>query len=56
MNQSEQQIQPQLSAEDCRKLWLEATEQMIENAELKKRIEILEREIAINAFAGWSVH
>ena len=45
-----------ISSEDCRKLWIEAVEQMAENAELKARIDFLERQIATNAFAGWQLH
>lgn len=45
-----------MSSEDCRKLWIEAVEQMAENAELKARIDFLERQIATNSFAGWQLH
>ncbi len=43
-------------AEDARTLWVKAIDHMIENEELKKRIEFLERKIALEAFAGRSVH
>ena len=42
--------------EDARALWVKAIEHMIENEELKERIEFLERKIALQAFAGRSVH
>ena len=42
--------------QDSRQLWLEAVEKMAENAELRKRIEFLERELAVNAFAGCHIH
>jgi len=45
-----------ISSEDCRKLWVEAVAQMAENAELKARIDFLERQIATNSFAGWRLH
>jgi len=45
-----------MSSEDCRKLWIEAVAQMAENAELKARIDFLERQIATNSFAGWRLH
>ena len=45
-----------LPEQDSRKLWVEAVEKMAENAELRKRIEFLERELAVNSFAGWQVH
>ena len=55
-NQEFQKSQPLPSKEDYRKLWVQAVEQMAENSELKQRIEFLEREIATNAFSGWTIH
>ena len=46
----------QESQEEVRKLWVEAVELLAQNAELKRRVEFLEREIAINAFGGWQRH
>ena len=43
-------------AQDARKMWVKAIEQMAENEKLKERIEFLERKIACDAFAGWTVH
>ncbi len=45
-----------VSTEDCRKLWLEAVDALSENIELKRRIEFLERQIAVNAFGGLQTH
>ena len=56
MNQTDQVIEPDTNDLDYRKLWVTAVEQMLENSRLKERIEHLEREIAVNTFAGWSVH
>ena len=56
MNREHAQTEQQLSKEDVRKLWVEAVENMVENAELKQRIEFLERQIAINAHGGWLLH
>ncbi len=56
MDQQDQLITPDPDEQDYRKLWVTAVEQMLENSALKERIEHLEREIAVNTFAGWSVH
>ena len=45
-----------LDKEDIRKLWVEAVENMVENAELRARIEFLERQIAVNAYGGLQLH
>ena len=46
----------QANRDEVRKLWIEAVELMAQNEELKRRVEFLEREIAINAFGGWQRH
>jgi hypothetical protein len=56
LNQSEIIASREAGNTEYRQLWIEAVEQLAENAELKKRIEFLEREIATNAFAGWQLH
>jgi hypothetical protein len=42
--------------EEVRKLWVEAVELIAENAELKRRVQFLEYQIAVNAFGGWQQH
>ena len=56
MDQVEQQQQSVPSEEEYRKLWIESVQLIAENTELKKRVERLEREIACNAFGGWTLH
>jgi hypothetical protein len=42
--------------EEVHKLWVEAVELIAENAELKRRVQFLEHQIAVNAFGGWQQH
>lgn len=56
MKQAEAVPPTQISSDDSRRLWVEAVEQMAQNAELKKRVDFLERQIATNAFGGWQLH
>ncbi len=51
-----QKEQTRVSADDARKLWLEAVDALIENAELRRRIEFLERQLVINSFGGYQTH
>ena len=44
------------SETDYRKLWVETVATMAENTALKRRVELLEREIATHAFGGWQIH
>jgi hypothetical protein len=48
--------QAEPSKEDYRELWVQAVEQLATNAQLKSRIEFLEREIATNALSSWTIH
>ena len=56
MNGRQENPSRQENQEEVRKLWVESVELLAQNAELKRRVEFLEREIAINAFGGWQRH
>lgn len=56
MNHSPENAGQDRDIEEVRKMWVEAVELIAENAELKRRVEFLEHEIAVNAFGGWQQH
>lgn len=56
LNPIQEALIPHISKAEYVVLCEEAEELMIENVELRERVEHLEREITTHAYGGWRLH